>query len=81
MESKFAKNEKVDKVLRSVEKWLSLLSDSVLCDQPAIRRKKIESLVSYFLSIKFISNLSTKPIHTDNRICAQKGYLSRACQK
>jgi hypothetical protein len=39
-------------VLKSVEKWLSLLSDSVLREQPAIRRKKIESLV------EFISNIT-----------------------
>jgi hypothetical protein len=40
-------------VLKSVEKWLSLLSDSVLREQPAIRRKKIESLV------EFISNITS----------------------
>lgn len=39
------KGDDVLKVLNAVEKWLSLLSASVLCDQPSIRRKKIENSV------------------------------------
>ena len=36
-------------MLDLVEKLLALLSESVLRDQPAIRRKKIESLITSFV--------------------------------
>jgi hypothetical protein len=46
IEDKLAKGKQVDSVLELVSQTLSLLSDSVLQDQPAIRRKKIENLVN-----------------------------------
>ena len=41
----------LEKVVKVVETTLNVLADSVLQDQPAIRRKKLESLVSVEVAI------------------------------
>lgn len=38
----------VANVLKIVRNTLNVLADSVLCEQPPVRRKKLESLVSQF---------------------------------
>lgn len=35
-------------VLKAIESTLNVLADSVLYEQPPVRRKKLESLVCYF---------------------------------
>lgn len=46
MESTLADGKSVEDVEKAVSSTLALLADSVLKDQPPIRRKKIEALVS-----------------------------------
>jgi dynein heavy chain 1 len=45
IDAKLIEGKSVESVLELVTKTLALLSDSVLQDQPAIRRKKIENMV------------------------------------
>lgn len=45
IENGLAQGQSIKNVLNSVEKNLEILSDSVLRDQPPVRRKKIEILV------------------------------------
>ena len=45
VEKRLAQSQRVDEVLTAVDKTLELLSDSVLRDQPSVRRRKIEMLV------------------------------------
>ncbi|CAD5206375.1 unnamed protein product [Bursaphelenchus okinawaensis] len=49
IESVLSSGKKLDDVLGNVEGTLALLSESVLCDQPPIRRKKIENLITEFV--------------------------------
>lgn len=53
IEKHFAEGKTVESVEDVVDKTLSLLADSVLSEQPAIRRKKIEALV-YISSFKLL---------------------------
>ena len=46
--------EPVLKVLRVVEATLNILADSVLQEQPPVRRRKLEHLVSKLLLIRYI---------------------------
>ena len=39
----------LEKVLESIEKILNVLADSVLKDQPSLRRKKLEHMVKFFI--------------------------------
>ena len=39
----------LEKVLESIEKILNVLADSVLKDQPSLRRKKLEHMVEFFI--------------------------------
>uniref|UniRef100_A0A914P9R6 Dynein heavy chain linker domain-containing protein n=1 Tax=Panagrolaimus davidi TaxID=227884 RepID=A0A914P9R6_9BILA len=50
-EKRLAQSQQLNDVLSAVEKTLELLSDSVLRDQPSLRRKKIETIVSFLLNI------------------------------
>ena len=71
MESTLADGKNVEDVEKAVVTTLALLADSVLKDQPPIRRKKIEALVSIlFCQIDGISvfrspNLSTSETHVE----------------
>lgn len=47
VEKRFSEGRTVEEVETAVDKTLSLLADSVLSEQPAIRRKKIEALASH----------------------------------
>ena len=47
METDLSKGGDVSKSLEAVQKCLTLLSDSVLSEQPPLRRKKIECLVMF----------------------------------
>ncbi|VDO46487.1 unnamed protein product [Onchocerca flexuosa] len=49
IEKHFAEEKTVEAVEVVVDKTLSLLADSVLSEQPAIRRKKIEALITEFV--------------------------------
>lgn len=72
IEEKLSKGKQVDSILDLVTKNLTLLSDSVLQDQPPIRRKKIENMVSVFdNSFNFL----------DHGICAQARCYTRFGQQ
>lgn len=49
----------LEKVLQSVENTLNVLADSVLQEQPALRRKKLEHLVSnfFFFNVVYLYTL------------------------
>ncbi|MCP9259197.1 Dynein heavy chain, cytoplasmic [Dirofilaria immitis] len=49
IEKHFAEEKTAEAVKDVVDKTLSLLADSVLSEQPAIRRKKIEALITEFV--------------------------------
>lgn len=48
IEKRLSEGKIVEEVQVTVDKILSMLADSVLCEQPPIRRKKIESLVLFY---------------------------------
>ncbi|KAL3112905.1 hypothetical protein niasHT_015611 [Heterodera trifolii] len=52
VESCLSKHGGAENVLQNVEKWLSMLCESVLRDQTAIRRKKISNLITEFVHKK-----------------------------
>lgn len=68
VDAKLAEGKQVDSVLELVTKTLALLSDSVLQDQPPLRRKKIENMVNiiiqlidsnvYFRSLNLYTNVT-----------------------
>lgn len=48
--------EGLKRVLAHVENMLNILADSVLQEQPPLRRKKLEHLVSYSILLRHIAN-------------------------
>ncbi|KAL3076768.1 hypothetical protein niasHS_011505 [Heterodera schachtii] len=52
VESCLSEHGSAENVLQTVEKWLSMLFESVLRDQTAIRRKKISNLITEFVHKK-----------------------------
>ncbi|KAL3113939.1 hypothetical protein niasHT_017889 [Heterodera trifolii] len=52
VESCLSEHGSAENVLQTVEKWLSMLCESVLRDQTAIRRKKISNLITEFVHKK-----------------------------
>jgi hypothetical protein len=47
------KNQPLEAIAKSVDKWLNMLADSVLQEQPPLRRKKLEHLVGHLFCAHF----------------------------
>ena len=62
-------------VLSIVEATLNVLADSVLQEQPAIRRKKLEHLVNIFSIYKYVTYLYFKEIHQSRVLKIVYAYL------
>ena len=60
-------NEMLENVLQSVESTLTVLADSVLQEQPPLRRKKLEHLITEFVHKRDVTRALIK-----NNVCSPK---------